>query len=67
MKFTSNSRLLLSRYPRESPAPMRERVFALIGKRSLPRWIKAASLQSLVFPNDDMDRLTRKDREPPIK
>ncbi|KAK4766785.1 hypothetical protein SAY87_008427 [Trapa incisa] len=57
----------LQRYPRESPAPMRERVFALIGKRSLPKWIKAASLQNLVFPNDDMDRVPRKDREPPVK
>ncbi|KAF5185726.1 Ribonuclease iii domain-containing protein rnc1 protein [Thalictrum thalictroides] len=57
----------LQRYPRESPAPMRERVFGLIGKRNLPKWIKAASLQNLVFPFDEMDRLTRKDREPPVK
>ncbi|MCL7044174.1 hypothetical protein MKW94_013090 [Papaver nudicaule] len=45
----------LQRYPRESPAPMRE------------RWIKAASLHNLVFPFDDMDKLIRKDREPPVK
>ncbi|KAK1281405.1 hypothetical protein QJS04_geneDACA015028 [Acorus gramineus] len=57
----------LQRYPRESPGPMRERVFNLIGKRFMPRWIKAASLQNLVFPYDDMDRLVRKDREPPVK
>lgn len=57
----------LQRYPRESPAPMRERVFGLIGKRNLPKWIKAASLQNLVFPYDDMDRLIRKEREPPVK
>lgn len=57
----------LQRYPRESPAPLRERVFALIGKRNLPKWIKAASLQNLVFPYDDMDKLVRKDREPPVK
>lgn len=57
----------LQRYPRESPGPMRERVYALIGKRYLPRWIKAASLQNLVFPFDDMDKLVRKDREPPVK
>ncbi|KAL6224908.1 PREDICTED: uncharacterized protein LOC101307831 [Fragaria vesca subsp. vesca] len=57
----------LQRYPRESPGPMRERVFALIGKRYLPRWIKAASLQNLVFPFDDMDKLQRKEREPPVK
>ncbi|XP_050205033.1 ribonuclease III domain-containing protein RNC1, chloroplastic [Mercurialis annua] len=57
----------LQRYPRESPAPMRERVFALIGKRSLPKWMKAASLQNLVFPYDDIDKLLRKDREPPVK
>lgn len=57
----------LQRYPRESPGPMRERVFALIGKRNLPQWIKAASLQNLIFPYDDMDKLIRKDREPPVK
>ncbi|KAI3937656.1 hypothetical protein MKW98_027998 [Papaver atlanticum] len=57
----------LQRYPRESPAPMRERVFGLIGKRYLPKWIKAASLHNLVFPFDDMDKLIRKDREPSVK
>ncbi|XP_020254290.1 ribonuclease III domain-containing protein RNC1, chloroplastic-like [Asparagus officinalis] len=57
----------LQRYPRESPAPMRERVFQLIGKRYLPRWIKAASLQNLVFPFDEMDKMIRKEREPPVK
>ncbi|KAM6591267.1 hypothetical protein CsatA_013872 [Cannabis sativa] len=57
----------LQRYPRESPGPMRERVFALIGKRFLPKWIKAASLQNLVFPYDDMDKMLRKDREAPVK
>ncbi|KAK1359916.1 RNase III domain-containing protein [Heracleum sosnowskyi] len=57
----------LQRYPRESPGPVRERVYALIGKRFLPKWIKAASLQNLVFPFDNMDRLVRKDREPPVK
>ncbi|KAJ4914137.1 Ribonuclease III family protein [Raphanus sativus] len=57
----------LQRYPRESPGPMRERVFALIGKRFLPRWIKAANLHNLVFPYDDIDKLLRKDREPPVK
>ncbi|KAJ6366764.1 hypothetical protein OIU77_003195 [Salix suchowensis] len=40
----------LQRYPRESPAPLRERVYGLIGKRNLPKWIKAASLQNLIFP-----------------
>ncbi|KAL5556833.1 hypothetical protein UlMin_039069 [Ulmus minor] len=57
----------LQRYPRESPGPMRERVFGLIGKRNLPKWIKAASLQNLVFPFEDMDKMLRKDREPPVK
>lgn len=57
----------LQRYPRESPGPMRERVFGLIGKKFLPKWIKAASLQNLVFPYDDIDKMVRKDREPPIK
>ncbi|KAK9284311.1 hypothetical protein L1049_023482 [Liquidambar formosana] len=57
----------LQRYPRESPAPIRERVYGLIGKSNLPKWIKAASLQNLIFPYDDMDRLIRKEREPPVK
>ncbi|MQM13958.1 hypothetical protein Taro_046884 [Colocasia esculenta] len=57
----------LQRYPRESPAPMRERVYGLIGKRFLPKWIKAASLQNLVFPFDNMDKMIRRDREPPVK
>lgn len=57
----------LQRYPRESPGPMRERVYALIGKRYLPRWIKAASLHNLIFTYDDMDKLIRKEREPPVK
>ncbi|KAG0468599.1 hypothetical protein HPP92_017927 [Vanilla planifolia] len=57
----------LQRYPRESPGPMRERVYALIGKRTMPKWIKAASLQNLVFPYDDIDKLVRKEREPPVK
>ncbi|KAK4488424.1 hypothetical protein RD792_004188 [Penstemon davidsonii] len=57
----------LQRYPRESPGPMRERVYGLIGKRFLPKWIKAASLQNLVFQFDDMDKLLRKDRESPVR
>lgn len=57
----------LQRYPRESPGPMRERVYALLGKRFLPKWIKAASLQNLIFQYDSMDKLIRKDREPPVK
>uniref|UniRef100_A0A6N2M374 RNase III domain-containing protein n=1 Tax=Salix viminalis TaxID=40686 RepID=A0A6N2M374_SALVM len=57
----------LQRYPRESPAPLRERVYGLIGKRNLPKWIKAASLQNLIFPFDNMDKLQRKEREPPVK
>ncbi|CAB4285835.1 unnamed protein product [Prunus armeniaca] len=59
--------LLHVRYPREASGPMRERVFGLIGKRNLPRWIKAASLQNLVSPFDDMDKLQRNDQEPPVK
>lgn len=57
----------LQRYPRESPGPMRERVYALIGKRFLPNWIKVASLHNLVFPFDDIDKLRRQEKEPPSK
>lgn len=57
----------LQRYPRESPGPMRERVYALIGKRSLPKWIQAASLQNLIFTFEDMDKIMKRDREGPVK
>lgn len=57
----------LQRYPREGPGPMRERAFGLIGKHRLPKWIKAASLQNLIFPGVDMDRLVRKEREHRVK
>ncbi|KAG0470868.1 hypothetical protein HPP92_017568 [Vanilla planifolia] len=57
----------LQRYPRESPGPLRERVNALIGKRNLPKWIKAACLENLVFPYDDIDKLKRHDKEPPVR
>ncbi|KAG4973174.1 hypothetical protein JHK87_029995 [Glycine soja] len=57
----------LQRYPRESPGPMRERVFGLIGKRNLPKWIKAASLHNLVFTFDDMDKIRRTEKEGPVK
>ncbi|KAM7265101.1 hypothetical protein ACFE04_002784 [Oxalis oulophora] len=57
----------LQRYPRESPGPMRERIFGLIGKRNLTKWIKAASLQNLVFTFDDIDKLKRHEREPAVK
>ncbi|KAF9689791.1 hypothetical protein SADUNF_Sadunf01G0128900 [Salix dunnii] len=50
----------LQRYPRESPAPLRERVYGLIGKRNLPKWIKAASLHNLIFPYDNMDKIFNK-------
>lgn len=53
----------LQRYPREAVGPMRERVFGLVGKHRLPKWIKNASLHGLVFPNVDMDKLVRKERE----
>ncbi|CAK8539654.1 unnamed protein product [Lathyrus sativus] len=57
----------LQKYPRETPGPMRERVFGLIGKENLPKWIKAASLQNLIFPFDNMDRMVRRDREGSVK
>ncbi|KAI0529737.1 hypothetical protein KFK09_002295 [Dendrobium nobile] len=61
------SEFFLQKYPRESPGPMRERVYALTGKHVMPKWIKAASLQNLVFPYDEMDKMIRKEREPPVK
>ncbi|KAK7367604.1 hypothetical protein VNO80_09619 [Phaseolus coccineus] len=57
----------LQRYPRESPGPMRERVFGLIGKRNLDQWIKSASLQNLIFTYDDMDKIRKRERDGPVK
>lgn len=57
----------LQRYPREAPGPMRERVFGLIGKRNLDQWIKAASLQNLIFTYDDMDKIRKRERDGPVK
>ncbi|KAL4575388.1 hypothetical protein LXL04_022231 [Taraxacum kok-saghyz] len=63
----AEAEFFLQRYPRESPGPMRERVYALIAKRYLPKWVKAASLHNLIFQYDDMDKLLRIEREPPVK
>lgn len=41
----------LLRYPRETPACMRERIFGLINKKVLPQWIRSASLDGPIFPN----------------
>lgn len=41
----------LVRYPRETPACMRERVFGLTNKKVLPDWIKSASLDRCVYPD----------------
>ncbi|KAL5064054.1 hypothetical protein RYX36_025791 [Vicia faba] len=57
----------MQRYPREGPGPMRERIFGLVGKHRLPKWVKAASLHNLIFPDVDMDRLVRKEREQRVK
>ncbi|KAL5973095.1 hypothetical protein ACLOJK_037121 [Asimina triloba] len=51
----------LQRYPRESSGLMRGRVYALIGKQYLPKWIKVASLQNRVFPFDEIDKPRRKE------
>jgi dsRNA-specific ribonuclease len=40
----------LMRYPRESPACLRERIFGLINKKALPRWIRIACLDGAIYP-----------------
>lgn len=44
----------LQRYPREMPACMRERVFGLLSKKVLPHWIESASIDGLIFPDQEM-------------
>eukprot|EP00252_Welwitschia_mirabilis_P005335 TRINITY_DN1583_c0_g1_i7.p1 TRINITY_DN1583_c0_g1~~TRINITY_DN1583_c0_g1_i7.p1 ORF type:complete len:451 (-),score=61.85 TRINITY_DN1583_c0_g1_i7:584-1936(-) len=58
---------LLQRYPREGPAMLREREFGMTNKRILPYWVTRASLDNLVFPNDDITKLKRFEREPIVK
>ncbi|KAJ7542030.1 hypothetical protein O6H91_10G086800 [Diphasiastrum complanatum] len=59
--------LLLQVYPRDTPACLRERAFGLTKKSILPEWIKAASMERLIFPDCDMERLKKDDRENTVK
>eukprot|EP00850_Spirogloea_muscicola_P001142 SM000004S15012 [mRNA] locus=s4:695467:697867:- [translate_table: standard] len=60
--------LLLQRYPRETPAALRERTSALINKRALPTVLLRASLDRLVFPDSPfIERVPRDEREPACK
>lgn len=59
--------VLLLMYPRETTGCTRERMYLLAGKKYLPGWIKAASMERLLFPDDDIDRLKAKVREPAVK
>ncbi|KAH7279105.1 hypothetical protein KP509_37G005400 [Ceratopteris richardii] len=40
----------LVRYPRETPACMRERIFGLTNKTMLPGWLESASLDRCIYP-----------------
>lgn len=41
----------LIRYPRETPACMRERIFALINKKAIPEWLRLSSLDGCITPD----------------
>ena len=42
---------LLMRYPRETPACLRERISGLINKKAFPRWMEIASLDGAIYPD----------------
>lgn len=56
--------LFLQMFPRETTGCLRERVFGLTSKKVLPSWIIAASMDRLVYPNEDLDCVKRDIREP---
>jgi dsRNA-specific ribonuclease len=56
--------LFLQMFPRETTACLRERVLGLTHKKVLPSMIKAASMDRLVYPGEDLELLKRDVREP---
>lgn len=59
--------LMLQMFPRELTGSLRERVFALTSKKMLPAWLKAASMDRLVFPDGDFDLIKWNDKIKPCK
>lgn len=59
--------LMLQMFPREMTGSLRERVFALTSKKMLPAWLKAASMDRLVFPDGDFDLIKWNDKIKPCK
>ncbi len=60
----SFAELFLQMFPRETTACLRERVLGLTHKKVLPSMIKAASMDRLVYPGEDLELLKRDIREP---
>ncbi|CAK9216681.1 unnamed protein product [Sphagnum troendelagicum] len=56
--------LFLQMFPRETTACLRERVLGLTHRKVLPSMIKAASMDRLVYPGEDLELLKRDIREP---
>eukprot|EP00246_Nothoceros_aenigmaticus_P002208 TRINITY_DN13005_c0_g1_i1.p1 TRINITY_DN13005_c0_g1~~TRINITY_DN13005_c0_g1_i1.p1 ORF type:complete len:676 (-),score=114.36 TRINITY_DN13005_c0_g1_i1:56-2062(-) len=59
--------LLLQMFPKDTTGVTRDRIYLLTGKKFLPQWVKSASMERLIFPEDDIDRLKRNMREPAVK
>lgn len=59
--------LVLQMFPRELIGSLRERVFGLTNKKLLPGWLKAASMDRLVYPEGDFDLIKWNDKVKPCK
>lgn len=59
--------MFLQMFPREATGSLRERAFGLTNKKALPEWLKAAAMDRLVYPEEDLDLLKRDVREAACK
>jgi hypothetical protein len=59
--------LVLQMFPRELTGSLRERVFGMTSKKVLPSWLKAASMDRLIYPDGDWDSVKWNDKVKPCK
>jgi len=59
--------LMLQMFPRELVGSLRERVFGLTNKKLLPAWLKAASMDRLIYPEGDFELVKWNDKVKPCK
>lgn len=59
--------LVLQMFPRDLTGSLRERVFALTNKKVLPRWLRGAGMDRLIYPEGDWDAVKWNDKVKPCK